>query len=344
MITLPEIIVDIGVNYYEIAKRRNISLLEAAKLMVKEAAEVGIKTVKFQVYKAAKLAVLDSPSYWSLDEEPITSQRELFLKYDKLTFIDYIKINDYCKKLDVEFMATAFDSENAKDINKLVERHKIASADITNVELLSLVGSFEKPVILSVGASTKEEIQNALTILQYGGTVDVTLLHCILNYPTQMEDVNLWKILALKREFEGVSIGYSDHSKFNKNVLLTAWLLGAEVIEKHFTLDKTIKGNDHYHAATPFDFAQVFDCFGNVQKMIGEGTEQWYIASEEKSRRNARRGVYLKKDVEAGDFLSTSDVEFLRPQGDGVSPMEWAKKITRQEKYIKDMVEGMQII
>lgn len=340
---LPEFIVEIGVNYFDIAAKESLPLVEAAKLMVLKAKEAGADAVKFQSYKAEKLAAKDSPAYWDTTEEPTRSQRELFSKFDKLGIDDYKNISDYCRHIGVEFMSTPFDTGNALNIDKLVWRHKIASADITNYELLSLIGSFKKPVLLSTGASTKEEINTAVNVLKQSGAAEITLLHCVLNYPTPITKANLWKITSLKSEFPELGIGYSDHTKFNKDILLTAWILGAEVIEKHFTLDKTLRGNDHYHAASPDDVRELLSCFRTMQGVIGDELLNWYDPSEEQSRRFARRGVYLVRDVAKEEPLTPDDAEFLRPQDDGITPMEWIKRVAKQEKYQKNMKKGERI-
>ena len=340
---LPEIIAEIGVNYFEIASRFSLELVDAAKMMVAEAKAAGATAVKFQIYKAEKLAAHDSPAYWDLNEESTGSQRELFSRYDKLPVEQYKVISDYCSEISVEFMATAFDMESASRINPLVKRHKIASADITNIELLSHVGSFGKPVILSTGASTRGEIATALDILQQAGTSDITLMHCVLNYPTLPEKANLWRIGALKREFPELPVGYSDHTRFNRDILYSAWLLGAEVIEKHFTLDKSLKGNDHYHAATPDDIKELVAHLRSLNTAVGDETAQLFDASEEISRKNARRGVYLARDVCSGDPMKAEDVIFLRPQSDGITPIEWSERLSRQERYLSDVKSGQLI-
>src|SRR3990172_3059890 len=191
MKNIPEIIAEIGVNYYDIALQRSLSPLEAAKLMVFEAKEAGIKVAKFQTFKAEKLASEDSPAYWDTKEEPTRSQRELFSKFDKLTLADYRSIADYCNAVGVEFLTTFFDTESARALDPIMKRYKIASADLTNEDLLSVIGSFRKPVLLSTGASTKAEIKGAVATLQKAGATSITLLHCVLLYPTPVERANL---------------------------------------------------------------------------------------------------------------------------------------------------------
>jgi sialic acid synthase SpsE len=337
---LPEIIAEIGVNYYDIADQRGLDPVQAAKEMVKIAKGAGVNVVKFQTYKAEKLAAQNSPAYWDLSEEPTASQRELFSKYDKLSYKDFANIAEFCNSIGAEFMSTPFDVESAIAVNGFVKRHKIASADITNVELLSLVGSFEKPVILSTGGATREEVERAVEILRAKGSQDITLLHCVLNYPTVNNKANLWKIEAIKRAFGNVGVGYSDHTKFGVSILEAAWLLGAEVIEKHFTLDKNLRGNDHYHAASPEDFRELLVHMQQTLQAIGNERDIWYDVSEEKSRENARRGVYLKRDVKAGELLKMEDAIFLRPQGSGIDPMEWTDRVRRRETYRQNQKKG----
>ncbi len=161
----PEIIAEIGVNYYDVSEKLGIGLVDAAKEMILRCKSSGIKTVKFQTYKAEKIAAEYSPSYWDLNEEPIKSQKELFSKFDKFGEKDYRELAGYCSKNGVEFMSTPFDIESAEFIDQMVSRHKVASADITNFPLLKKIASFGKPVILSTGASRLEEIVEAVKIL-----------------------------------------------------------------------------------------------------------------------------------------------------------------------------------
>ena len=340
----PEIIAEIGVNYYDIAAKLKISLVDAAKKMVYEGREVGIKTVKFQVYEADRLAADDSPAYWDLNEEPTTSQKELFSHFDKLTESDYKEIAKYCKTIGVEFMSTPFDLQKAKFINPLVLRHKVASADITNFPLLKEIASFGKPVILSTGASKSEDVAEAVEFLRSNGCKDITLLHCILSYPTVLGDVNLWKMQALKEHFPDCRIGISDHAKFSLDVLISAWFLGAEVIEKHFTLDKALKGNDHYHAGDVQDFKQLFRKIQLVKKIYGEKTNNWLFECEQAAARNARRGSYLNRNVKKGNRLTYEHFSFLRPQFDGVSPKEVMNYVKDEAIYATDMEKGTLLI
>lgn len=333
----PEIIAEIGVNYYDIASKEGLDLLDACRLMIRRAKEAGADTAKFQTYKAENLAAKESPAYWDLSEEPTTSQRELFSKYDKLTFKDYKQLAAICREEGIEFMSTPFDPDAARQIDQLVQRHKIASADITNRQLLQLIGGFSKPVLLSTGAATTDEIRTAMEILQSAGCTDITLLHCVLNYPTPPERANLWRIRALKEAFTEARIGYSDHTKFNAEILVNAWLLGAEVIEKHFTLDKSLPGNDHYHAADDKELKLLCTEISRVRSIIGDEQERFFDENEQIARSNARRGVYLHRLVKAGKTLAPDDVTFLRPQLDGITPVEFYQFVENGTTYRYDL-------
>jgi sialic acid synthase SpsE len=180
----PYIIAEIGVNYYDIAKQNNISLMVAAKLMVKEAKESGANAVKFQSYKAGKIASKNSPSYWDLSKETTNNQFELFKKYDKFGELEYIEICDYCKEIGIDFMSTPFDLDSIDYLDKLVKTHKISSSDITNYPLLKKISKTGKKILLSTGASNLEEVKKAVQVIENEGNRDIVLLHCILNYPT----------------------------------------------------------------------------------------------------------------------------------------------------------------
>ena len=218
-------IAEIGVNH-----ENDINL---AKQMILECSQVGIGCVKFQSYKSSKLAAPYSPSYWDTDKEATTSQSELFSKYDSFGEAEYHELHAYCNELGIEFLSTPFDVDYVKSLSKYVDRYKIASVDLTNYILLEAVAKEGKPVILSTGASTIDEIDHAVDFLSDAGVSDLTLLHCIINYPTNFEHAGLGNISLLKNRFPNLKIGYSDHTiqKDSHLILPLAVSLGAEVIE-----------------------------------------------------------------------------------------------------------------
>ena len=308
----PYIIAEIGVNYYDIAKKENLSLMEAAKLMIKKAKESGADAAKFQSYKANKIASKNSPSYWDLTEESTTNQFELFKKYDKFGEKEYTEIFKYCEEIGIDFMSTPFDLDAIDYLDKIVKIHKISSSDITNYPLLKKIARTNKKILLSTGASNIEEVKKSIKVIKNEGNNDIVLLHCVLNYPTLNHNAHLNMIKDLKKI--GYEVGYSDHTLPDENMLVlsSAVVLGANWIEKHFTLDKTLPGNDHYHAMDTNDLSK----FSKNLKLLGDimGVEKKQcLPSEGISRLNARRSVYVNIDLDKGKILTEGDLICKRP-------------------------------
>ncbi|MEI3337528.1 MAG: N-acetylneuraminate synthase family protein [Clostridium sp.] len=314
------LVAEIGVNYYDIAKKYNISLMNAAKMMIKSAKESGVHAVKFQTYKAEKLASKNSPSYWDTKEESTTSQYELFKKFDSFGYDEYKELHDYCEEIEVEFLSTAFDFNSADYLDSLMNIYKISSSDLSNIPFIEYQAKKNKPILLSVGASDLDEIKEAVTTIRNYNNQKIVLLHCVLEYPTPYEHANLNKIVSLKKEFSDLIIGYSDHTKPDEcvDVIKTAYNLGALVIEKHFTLDKTLKGNDHYHAMDPSDVKKIISGISFIEKIRGS-YEVKCLESENISRKNARRSIVSAKKIKAGTLITSDMLVFKRP-GVGISP------------------------
>lgn len=314
------IISEIGVNYYDIAKKQNISNIEAAKLMIKEAKAAGTDAVKFQTYKAEKIASKFSPSYWDTSEEGTTSQYELFKKFDHFGEEEYTELSRYCKEIGVEFMSTPFDFEAADYLDDLMDIYKISSSDLTNLPFIEHIAKKNKPIILSVGASNEDEITTAVEVITNNNPHKLTLLHCVLEYPTPLEDANLNKIVSLKNRYTDMIIGYSDHTKplESCDVIKTAFNLGSVVIEKHFTLDKSLPGNDHYHAMDPSDLRKIVDSLEFLKKIRGS-YELRCLDTESVARQNARRSIVAVRDIKSGEVITEDMIAFKRP-GHGISP------------------------
>lgn len=316
----PYVIAEMGVNFYDTARALDIGILEAAKLYIDKAKEAGVDCVKFQSYKANTIVTKNSPAYWDLTKEPTKTQYELFLKHDSFGKDEYEKLCNYAHNKKLDFTSTAFDYDSADYLANMVDFYKISSSDLSNIPFIKHIGQKGKPVCLSVGASYMGEIDEAVRTLQYVGCNDIVLLHCILSYPTEPDDANLRIIKTLKGNFPNLHIGYSDHVAPDKTMmtLATAYLLGAEVIEKHFTLDKTFTGNDHYHAGDPDDFKRAIENFNWIDRIMGKG-EKRVFSCEEVSRREARRSLVLTRDMVAGEIITPSDIMSKRP-GTGISP------------------------
>ncbi len=316
------LIAEIGVNYYDIAEKRRISPMDAAKLMVYEAKKAGIHAVKFQTYKADTLTVKQSPSYWNTSEEPAKSQYELFQKYDSFDRDEYQELSDYCDQLGIEFFSTAFDFESADYLYNMMNVYKISSSDLNNLPFIECLAKKNRPVILSCGASDSEEIDTAIHAIRRYNDKPLILQHCVLEYPTPYEHANLNKIVSLRTRYPNTIIGYSDHTKPDvcHDVIKTAYLLGATVVEKHFTLDKSLKGNDHYHAMDPNDARSVIDGIEFIDQIRGI-FELRPLKSEQTARLNARRSIISAHDISVGTIITQNMLTFKRP-GTGISPSQ----------------------
>ncbi|WP_148409084.1 N-acetylneuraminate synthase family protein [Murimonas intestini] len=316
------LIAEIGVNFYDIAAKENIALMDAAKLMVKEAQKAGVDAVKFQSYKAGTLAAKYSPSYWDTSEEATTSQYELFQKFDKFGESEYKELAKYAQQLNVDFLSTPFDFESSDYLDRFMPMYKISSSDVTNLPFIEHISKKDKPIILSVGASNEDEIIRAVDAIRNNNNQPLILLHCVLEYPTPYEHANLLKIKTLVEKFPNCIIGYSDHTKpdVHKDVIKAAYLMGAKVIEKHFTLDKTLKGNDHYHAMDPSDIVEIKQGLDFIKQLEGN-RELVCLDSEIAARINARRSIVTKQDIPQGTVITREMITFKRP-GLGISPSQ----------------------
>lgn len=323
----PLLIAEIGVNFYDTAKAEKITPMEAAKKYIKEAKEAGIDAVKFQSYKADTIVSKNSPAYWDLSKEPTPTQYGLFRKHDGFNREDYQELCDYCRTTGIQFMSTPFDYASADYLNEMVDIYKISSSDLSNLPFIRHIARKGKPILLSVGASYLSEVDEAVRTATEAGCRDLTLLHCVLSYPCKYADANLNIISTLKKVYPDLKVGYSDHTLPDESmtVLTAACLLGAEVIEKHFTLDKTLKGNDHYHAGDPADFRRAVQNFELISTILGS-PEKTVLDCEQIPRKEARRSLVLTREMKAGEKIEAEDLMAKRP-GTGIPP-QFAEIIT----------------
>lgn len=326
----PYIIAEIGVNHE--------GSLDTAKKLIDLAKAGGADAVKFQTYKAEKIASKNSPSYWDRTKEPTSSQYELFKKFDKFGQSEYKELYEYCKNVQIDFLSTPFDLQAVDFLDPLMPCIKIASADLTNIPLLRKAGSKKKPILISTGAANIEEIQRAVEELKNSGAEEIVLLHCVLNYPTPVENAHLGMIKGLDKAFPHHMLGYSDHTMPDEdmNALSTAWLLGAKVLEKHFTHDKSLPGNDHYHAMDYNDCRRVRNKIDLLKKYIGKEEAKFALKEEEVARQNARRSIVAAKNLKKGHVLVETDLICKRPAF-GISPIHWDRLIGSE--LLKDVSE-----
>jgi len=323
----PYVIAEIGVNHG--------GSIELAKKLIDLAAEGGANAAKFQTYKAGKLAAKNSPPYWDESKVAYKSQYLLFKDYDSFETKDYQELSNYCEKKSVDFLSTPFDNEAVDMLDNIMPFFKIASADITNIPLLRKVAEKNKPVALSTGASTISEIQFAVDELERCGANDIALLHCMLNYPTEYKNAGLSMINELKIQFPGYVIGYSDHTFPEPDMLTltTATIMGASIIEKHFTHDKTIIDNDHFHS---MDINDLKVYINNIERIQGtmKKIDQFARSGESSARKNARRSIVLNKNIKKMEKITEEHLICKRP-ATGISPIDWEKVIGMQ--VLKDL-------
>ncbi len=326
----PYFIAEAGVNHE--------GSIEKAKKMIFLAKEAGADAIKFQTYKANLIAAKNSPYYWDLKKEKTKSQYELFKKYDKFWKKEYELLKNICDKEKIEFLSTPFDKTSALFLNDLVKAFKISSSDLNNHDFIRYICKFKKPIILSTGASTIKEIRKTVKIIKLYKT-KLCLLHCILNYPTKDEDANLGMIIDLKNKFKNLPIGYSDHTTpNNSNIIEYAALLGATVIEKHFTYNKKLKGNDHYHSFDFKDLKNYNSNINNIVKIIGSQNKT-FLKSEIKARQNARRSLVAFSDIKKGQKLKRKDLTWKRPaSGISVEKLEITIGKVAKEFIPKDTI------
>ena len=339
-------VAEVGVNHE--------GSLDSALEHVRAAAKFGATAVKFQAYSAERLASRNSPSYWDTSQEPETSQFKLFSRYDKFEEGDYSIIADLCKELNVEFMVTCFDTVWLEKLDKYVKIHKIASADITNFRLQSAVAACNKKILLSTGAATLTEVKIAVDNLQASGALDIVLMHCVLCYPTNLEDASLGRMINLRQiadQFGLTDLGYSDHTKPTKNheVLIAAIGLGATWIEKHFSMSPEMQGNDHYHSFGPNQLENFMSIAGDLPTIIS-WSEENFLDIQKSARANARRGLYATRDLEVGRVINGDDLIELRPvagiPSENISNVIGAtvrNSIKQGEPLFFDSVNGSQI-
>ena len=284
---------------------------------VEAAHRSGADAVKFQTYSSDRLAAKWAPTYW--DDASGRTQHEVFAERSLLSEDDYVRIARHARELGVTFLSTPFDPDAAALLHRIgVPAFKIASADITHLPLLRAAASFGKPVLLSTGASSIQEVRQAVDALAPSG-VSVALLHCSLAYPTPIGDANLSRIELLAEEFPGRVIGYSDHTLPEETELACplAVALGASIIEKHFTLDRSLPGDDHYHSVDPEGMGRLVAGCRQAAEMTA--TVEEIRPGELPARTYARRSIVAARALRAGETLTASDIDFKRP-GTGAPP------------------------
>jgi len=323
------IIAEAGVNHN--------GSLDLAKKLIDAAAEAGADYVKFQSFKADKLVsrTAKKADYQKKNINDGDSSQFEMLKKLELNEDMHIELISYCKKKEIEFLSTGFDEESIDMLDLLgVSLFKIPSGEITNKPYLQHIARKGKPIIISTGMATLGEIEDALKVILDEGIdrSQITVLHCNTEYPTPMKDVNLKAMLTIRDAFK-VDVGYSDHT-LGIEVLVAAVAMGAKVIEKHFTLDKNMKGPDHKASLEPDELKAMVRAIRNIEEAIGSNGIKQPSASELPNRSIARKSIHIKDDLKAGTIIQMKHLIMKRP-GDGISPMQIDGVLER--KTSKDM-------
>ena len=323
------IIAEAGVNHN--------GSIEIAKQMVDKAVDAGVDIIKFQTFKSEKL-VSKAARQAEYQQRKIGKQGEgqlEMLKKLELSQQDHEELIAYCNKKGIRFFSTAFDMESIDYLHSLnMGLWKIPSGEITNYPYLRKIASYGEPIILSTGMCELSDIKAAVNVINefwskansqqptansQQPTADITILHCNTEYPTPYQDVNLKAMLEIAETFK-VKFGYSDHTQ-GIEVPIAAVALGASVIEKHFTLDKTMEGPDHKASLEPEELKAMVQAIRHIEQALGTG-HKTISESERKNIEIARKSIVAACPIKAGELLTEDNLTVKRP-GSGISPMRW---------------------
>ena len=306
--------------------------------LIDVAADSGADYVKFQTFSADRIVTksADKAEYQKQSTDTSESQYEM-LKRLELSVEMHLELIEHCEQRSIKFLSTGFDIQSVDLLVGLgLNLVKIPSGEITNLPFLRYIGSLGLPVILSSGMSTMKEIGDALLILEQTGLsrAQITVLHCTTEYPTPMDEVNLRAMNSIRNTL-GVAVGYSDHT-VGIEVSIAAVALGASVIEKHFTIDRSLPGPDHKASIEPVELVAMVKAIRNVEVAFGSDVKE-PTNSEIKNIQVARKSILAGRKIERGEILSATNLVVKRP-GDGVSPMHWDNLIGQiaSREYLPD--------
>lgn len=323
-----KIIAEAGVNHN--------GSIELAKQMIEEAARAGANYIKFQTFKPEKLVskYAQKADYQKKMTGSQESQLQMLEKL-ALSYDDFVELKKYCEQIGIGFLSTPFDEDSIRFLDSLdMDFWKIPSGEITNYPYLVQVAQTGRDIVLSTGMCEMDEIADAMKVLEENGAGNISLLHCNTEYPTPYEDVNLLAMNQMREVFNK-QVGYSDHT-VGIEVPIAAVALGAEIIEKHFTLDKNMEGPDHKASLEPLELSQMICSIRHIEKSLGDGNKK-RTASEQHNIAAARKSIVAKCAISKGDIFTDKNLTVKRP-GSGISPMHWKELIgtKAQRDYVED--------
>lgn len=298
------IVAEIGVNH-----NGDIKL---AKRMIKEAKKCGADVVKFQTFFADLFIKINTGKVKYQKKNTAKKENHYqMIKKLELKRKEFFKLKNYCDRLNIEFLSTPYDIESVDLLEQLkVKRYKVASADLVDMLLHKRILQTKKPVILSTGMATIEEIRKTVEFYKKNNMKKITLLHCVSNYPCSYRSINLNIIPKLKKLFN-LPIGFSDHSEGNIAAILSV-SLGGIMIEKHFTLDKNLPGPDHKASSTPREFSTLVKTIRAAETMLGNDQKRCRL-EEREMRRIGRKSITLKRSMRCGEIINEKDIIMKRP-------------------------------
>jgi len=324
------IIAEAGVNHN--------GSLKLAKQMIEEAARAGADYIKFQTFKPEKLVskYAQKADYQKKTTGNNESQLQMLEKL-ALSYDDFVELKRYCEQSGIGFLSTPFDEDSIRFLDSLdMDFWKIPSGEITNYPYLVQIAQTGRDIVLSTGMCEMDEIADAMKVLEESGAGNISLLHCNTEYPTPYEDVNLLAMKQMRTAFKK-QVGYSDHT-VGIEVPIAAVALGAEIIEKHFTLDKNMEGPDHKASLEPLELSQMICSIRHIEKSLGDGNKK-RTASEQHNIAAARKSIVAKCAISKGDIFTEANLTIKRP-GNGISPMRWKELIgtKAQRDYVEDEI------
>ena len=316
--------------------------IKLAKKLIDVASEAKADYIKFQTFKTENLVtkIAKKADYQKSRADSTSDTQFDMLKSFEFNYQNHVELIEYCKDKNIKFLSSAFDLESIDFLESLdIDFFKIPSGEITNFPYLKKISFLNKPVVLSTGMATINDIENALIVLTSGNLTlnDISVLHCNTAYPTPMSDVNLKAMNYIAEKFK-VKVGYSDHT-LGIEISIAAVALGASIIEKHLTLDREMLGPDHFASLEPVEFSSLVSAIKNINLACnGDGIKK-PTASELKNIISARKSIVAKKTITKGELFSEGNLTTKRP-GSGISPMKWEEIIgkTSKNNYEKDQL------
>ena len=331
------IIAEAGVNHN--------GSLETAKRLAYIAKDAGADIVKFQTFNASDLVTNEARmAPYQITNLGMESSQLRMLERLMLSKEEFIELKKYCENIGIEFLSTPFDISSIEFLNEIgCKKWKIPSGEITNYPYLLEIAKTGKPIIMSTGMSSLSDVMDAIKVLQDNMAGKIILLHCTTDYPAKYDEVNLRAMITLKNE-TGLEVGYSDHT-MGTEVSIAAVSLGATIIEKHFTLSRSMEGPDHRASLEPNELKNLVKQIRNIEKAMGSNYKGVTI-SERDNLRVARKSIVAKRDIIKGEVFSELNLTTKRP-GTGINPMRWkdilglkAKRNYRKDEFIDEEESG----